>query len=77
MSCRHINKNEVEEILEHGKINVAKSELAAPDSCRRKYALEGFSNEGQHLRIVFAPCENIITVVTVIDLDKEWKCNCK
>lgn len=76
MACRHITKEEVTDILEYGKINTEKSNPL--DEPCPTYALEGYSDEGQHLRIVFAPCANAdsISVVTCIDLDKEWNCSC-
>jgi hypothetical protein len=76
MGCRQIDETEVRELLYNGKINYRKSELGkAP--CRNKYAVEGYSRDGQHLRIIFAPCTNGMHVVTVIDLETEWKCDCK
>ncbi len=77
MGCRHIDENEVKEIMQDGKINYAKSELNASDSCRQKYAMEGYSHDNQHLRIIFASCNGAVTVVTVIDLGYEWPCDCR
>jgi hypothetical protein len=74
MQCRDITPEEVKEILHDGNINYAKSELN--DKRGPKYALEGYSNEHQHLRIIFAPEDDGMVVVTTIDLDKEWPCNC-
>jgi hypothetical protein len=75
MGCRHITETEVREILEKGDINYRKSEPAAhPDP---KYALEGYSHEGQHLRIIFAPSGNNLVVITCIELDAEWQCDCR
>jgi hypothetical protein len=76
MGCRHIDDTEIREILENGTINFQKSALNG-DPCRRKYAVEGHTNEGQRLRVIFAPCGNEITVVTCIDLGVEWACDCK
>ena len=76
MNCRHINRTEVMEILEDGKINYSKSELNNKD-CYEKFAVEGFTKEHQHLRIIFAPCKSEEVVVTVIDLENEWNCDCK
>ncbi len=76
MECRHINESEIKDILERGTINYRKSELQG-DPCRKKYAVEGLSKDGQKLRIIFAPCGNEITVVTCIDLGVEWACDCK
>ena len=75
MKCRQIDDSEVKEILENGRINYDKSEPAGrPDP---KFALEGRTHDNQHVRIVFAPAERGLVVITVIDLEKEWICNCK
>jgi hypothetical protein len=73
MDCRHIDEAEVKDILLHGKVNQRKIET---DSRGKTYPLEGVS-EGHHLRIVFAPKGNdVVEVVTCIDLDTEWQCDC-
>ena len=75
MGCRQIDESEVEEILEKGRINYRKSEPAGrPDP---KYALEGTTHDGQQVRIIFAPAKRGMVVITVIDLDNEWSCDCK
>jgi hypothetical protein len=75
MDCRHIDEAEVEEILAKGRINYRKSEPAGrPDP---KYALEGNTRDGQQVRIIFAPAKRGMVVITVIDLETEWSCNCK
>lgn len=76
MDCRHINESEVKEILASGSINYNKSELNG-EVCRKRYAVEGTTHDNQHLRLIFAPCGNEETVVTVIDLGREWSCNCE
>ncbi len=76
MACRHIDDVEIEDILKNGTINYKKSELQGED-CRKKYAVEGYSKDRQHLRIIFAPCGDEMTVVTCIDIGQEWSCNCK
>ena len=74
MDCRHINETEVREILEKGTIDYKKSEPdAKPDP---KYALEGYTNEGQHLRVIFAPAQRGLLVITCIELGVEWQCDC-
>ena len=75
MACRHIDEYEVREILERGRINYEKSDPASrPDP---RYALEGTTRDGQEVRVVFAQANKGAVVVTVIDLQKEWSCNCK
>ena len=75
MACRHIDDSEVGEILHNGKINYTKSDLKGND-CQKKYAVEGITHDQQRVRIIFAPCSAEMTVVTVIDLGKEWPCSC-
>jgi hypothetical protein len=75
MGCRHIDDSEVKEILETGKINYEKSDLRGyPDP---KYALEGITHDNQRVRIVFAPSPRGTVVITVIDLDTDWECECR
>jgi len=74
MECRHITEGEVEETMVDGKINYRKSDIQNA-RCPR-YALEDETKDGQHVRIVFAQCDNYTEVVTVIDLDTEWTCHC-
>ena len=43
----------------------------------KSYPLEGVTHDKQHVRIVFAPKKENLVVVTVIDLDTDWYCDCK
>lgn len=72
MKCRHITQKEVKEILASGTINYTKSDLNATDGPR--YALEGLTSDKQKVRIIFAPKQKHMSVVTVIDLGTEWPC---
>ena len=74
MECRHITQGEVQQIMQDGKINYNKSDLQNA-RCPR-YAIEGITKDNQDVRIIFAQCNESTTVVTVIDLDKEWGCDC-
>lgn len=75
MDCRHIDESEIREILAKGRVNHRKSEPAGrPDP---KYALEGTTRDGQEVRIIIADSPRGTVVVTVIDLENEWKCNCR
>lgn len=77
MKCRHITQEEVKEIVQKAEVNYHKSELDAAQG--PKYALEGYtSGEKQHVRIIVAPKQRHLTIVTVIDLDYDWECpSCK
>jgi len=74
MDCRHITQAEVEDIMKIGEINYTKSDLQNA-RCPR-YAIEGITKDKQDVRIIFAQCNESTTVVTVIDLDTEWTCDC-
>jgi hypothetical protein len=74
MDCRHITAKELHEILDSGTVNYAKSEPdGRPDP---KYAVEGYTDEHQHLRIIIAPEQNKLIVVTCMELGVEWQCDC-
>jgi len=75
MECRHIDKSEVIEILRKGTIDYKKSEVNNLKS--PKFVIEGITHDEQHVRIIFAPVENAVVVVTVIDLKQDWPCDCK
>lgn len=74
MQCRKISQAEVEEIMREGKINYNKSDLNNA-RCPR-YAVEGVTSDDQRVRIVYAQCNESTTVVTVIDLETDFKCDC-
>jgi hypothetical protein len=74
MECRHINAQEIKEIIQVGNVNYSKSGRGSKGD--ETYALEGYSNEHQHIRVVVAPERDGLVVITCIDLDKEWPCNC-
>ena len=73
MDCRHIDEAEIKEILQEGKVNYNKIETGPKGT---SYPLEGITRDRQHVRVVVAPRENELVVVTVIDLEKEWPCTC-
>jgi len=75
MECRQIDTSEVKEILISGTLNKNKIQ---DDGRGITYPLEGITHDKQHVRIVFAPKgDNTVEVVTCIDLDTEWPCNCR
>jgi len=74
MECRDVTKEEIKAVLKKGTINYSKTDLN--DKRGPSYAVEGYGDDRQYLRIVFAPKNNKLVVVTCIDLDKEWQCDC-
>ncbi len=75
MQCRDITEAEIKTVLQTGKINYRKSDLQKSD-CQKRYAIEDRVND-QHIRIIVAPCGDKLTVITCIDLEKEWHCTCE
>ncbi|MBK7964928.1 MAG: DUF4258 domain-containing protein [Bacteroidetes bacterium] len=75
MDCRNIDESEVKEILKDGEINYSKSDLKSKPC--PKYAVEGNTHDGQHVRIIVGNCNSQASIVTVIDLDNEYECDCK
>ncbi len=72
MKCRHIDKEEIKEVLREGTINKRKSQPK-----EGKISLEDVTRDRQHVRVVFAKkSKNRYHVVTCIDLDEEWPCDC-
>lgn len=74
MQCRKISQEEVEEIMQEGKINYNKSNVDGRPC--PSYALEGVTRDDQRVRIVFGQCDLKTKVITVIDLDTDWSCDC-
>ncbi len=74
MDCRHIDESEVSEVLEKGNINYQKIE---EDDRGKTYPIEGITHDKQFVRIVVAPKPDELVIVTVIDLDTDWPCDCK
>lgn len=74
MDCRDIDTSEISDVLRHGVINESKTRVSEKGT---SYAVEGVTKNGEHLRIVCSPHDQELVIVTVIDTDKEWACDCK
>jgi Domain of unknown function (DUF4258) len=74
MQCRKISQAEVEEIMQNGKINYNKTDVNSRPC--PAYALEGITKDDQRVRIVFGQCDLKTKVITVIDLNTDWSCDC-
>ncbi len=75
MECRNISEEEIITILKTGSVNFSKSEVHA-EPCK-KYAIEGKTNDGQEVRIIFGKCNDVTKVITAIDLGVEHECHCE
>ena len=74
MKCRRISQDEVEEIMKDGKVNYNKTDVNARPC--PAYAVEGKTKDDQRVRIVFGQCDLKTKVITVIDLNTDWSCDC-
>ncbi len=74
MDCRSIDEKEIKNILAKGSINYKKSDLK--DKPCPTYAVEGISDDNQHIRVVVGNCNKEAVIITVIDLDEEHACDC-
>ena len=74
MQCRHISKSDIQDIMRSGEINYAKTDVN--DKPCPTYALQGHTNDGQYLRVIFAQCLSKTKVVTCYDLEKDFECHC-
>ena len=76
MDCRQLRPEEVQLVLDKGVVNPRKSgQNDKPGDCPTT-ALEGRTQDGQLARIVVADCGSYCKLVTVIDLETDFSCNC-
>ena len=76
MDCRQISLEEVQYIIDNGRINPRKSKPApSPDKCPTK-AYEAWSPEGQKIRLIIGICPDEPILITAIDLGHKHQCNC-
>lgn len=74
MECRFIDEDEVREILIKKNINHDRTRI---NEKGESVAFEGITHDNQKVRIVAAKkSQNHIHIVTVIDLEQKWHCEC-
>lgn len=69
-----ISKSDVEDIMRSRDINYKKTDLK--DRPCPTYAVRGYTNDRQHLRVIFAQCKEKTKVATCYDLEKDFEGNC-
>lgn len=74
MACRQIDKKEITEILEKGSINFNKTNRR--DRPCPTFALQGRTESGESIRVIFAQCATETKVVTCYNLEQEFACDC-
>ena len=73
MACRRVDHDEVLAVLRAGRLDPSRTRT---DGACPSHAIEGAGTDGHRLRIVFAACADETRVVTAIDLDEDWPCDC-
>ena len=73
MRCRQFDEAEVRHVLATGELQPERTRL---DGRCPSHALEGTTPDGQQARMVFAACPGDTRLVTAIDLDRSWPCDC-
>ena len=74
MDCRHISKEDIREIMDRGIINFNKSdrwERPCPT-----FALQGVTDDGEKIRVIFAQCSDETKVITCYNLEQDFECHC-
>ncbi|HVF81091.1 MAG TPA: DUF4258 domain-containing protein [Flavisolibacter sp.] len=74
MACRHIDDKEIMEIMEKGIINFNKTNKRSRPC--PTFAVQGRTTGGESLRIIFAQCDTLTTVITCYNLKEDFDCNC-
>jgi hypothetical protein len=74
MDCRHISKDDILYIMKKGIINFSRSERN--DKPCPTYAIQGRTEDGENVRVIFAQCNTETKVVTCYNLEKEFSCDC-
>lgn len=74
MVCKHLSEREIEKLISNGKIN--SKECFPKDKPCPTYAVEGLTNDSQNVRVVVGECAGTTRVITVINLAKDYQCNC-
>jgi hypothetical protein len=74
MSCRHISKEDITDVLQKGVIIFNKSNMR--DRPCPTFAVQGLTESGENIRIILAQCNSVTKVVTCYNLKKDFNCNC-
>ncbi len=74
MDCRHISREDINEILENGIINLNKSQQ--DDHPCPTFALQGSTNHGESIRVILAQCSQETKIITCYNLKEDFECHC-
>jgi hypothetical protein len=74
MDCREIDAAEIQEIINKNQVNLKKTDPNGKPCPTVAY--EGRSRDNQRIRVIVGNCADDPKVVTVIDLENDYKCTC-
>ena len=74
MDCRHISREDIGEIMQKGIINFNKSDRR--DRPCPTFALQGETDDGEKIRVIFAQCADETKVITCYNLEQDFECHC-
>jgi hypothetical protein len=74
MDCEHISTQTIENSLQTWHVDTAASEFNA-GPCPI-FALQGYTENKQHLRIIFAQCDFKTKLITCFNVDSVFDCHC-
>ncbi len=75
MGCRKINESEIMEVIEQGSINKRKTNPNSKPCPTTAYEHRTYHDK-QKTRVIVGHCPGIHKIVTVIDLENEYQCQC-
>lgn len=74
MDCRHISEADIQAVLDHGVINLAKSD--SHDRPCPTLAVQGETEGGESIRVILAQCPAETRIITCYNLHREFECHC-
>ena len=74
MACRHISEEDIRDIVDHGVLNLAKSETRGRPC--PTLAVQGETDEGESIRVILAQCPDETRIITCYNLRREFACQC-
>ena len=74
MNCRHISKEDIGDVMHRGVIIFNKSNLRERPC--PTFTVQGYTDNGENIRIIFQQCRGITKVVTCYNMKKDFNCDC-
>lgn len=74
MNCRHISREDINTVMRKGVILFSKSNLRN-QPCPT-FALQGFTDQGENIRVFVIQCQSVTRIMTCYNLKKDFECDC-